>query len=334
MYQIGTVSSLTGIDAHTIRAWERRYGAIKPIRSDTGRRLYADETIERLQLLKGLVDCSEAISQIAPLSDDVLRERLAKLAEHEGQSAQRGAEAEEIARPPRVALLAPSLQMQIEMNAQSISAFDVCVREADADRFRLSLRSKPCEVAIVELESLGKEALAHARSFLGAAGSPLLFILYRFASRSELARLARAGASLVRTPIRLEALNSVVHDQLMITRAKKGKALFAEGAAGGDARKASWSQSAGAAASVERRFDDAQLARLIELTTAVDCECPNHLSSLISGLVAFEEYSRNCESRDEVDAAQHRQLAEGTAEARARMEQLLLELCEHEGIRV
>ena len=33
-YQIGTVSSLTGIDAHTIRAWERRYRAIEPMRSE------------------------------------------------------------------------------------------------------------------------------------------------------------------------------------------------------------------------------------------------------------------------------------------------------------
>ena len=55
---------------------------------------------------------------------------------------------------------------------------------------------------------------------------------------------------------------------------------------------------------------------------------------LVTGLVAFEQYSRNCESRDEADAAQHRRLAEGTAEARAAMEQLLAELCEHEGIQV
>ncbi len=334
MYQIGTVSSLTGIDAHTIRAWERRYDAIKPTRSDTGRRLYTDETVERLQLLKGLVDCSEAISQIAPLSDDALRERLAKLAEHEGQLAQTGAEAEVIARPPRVALLAPSLQMQIEMNAQSISDFDVLVSESDTDRFRLSLQSKPCEVVIVELESLGNEALIHVRSCLGAPGNPLVFILYRFASRSELARLARAGGVLVRTPIRLEALRTVVRDQLMIARAKKGKALFVEGSARLGGRTPSTWEGAWGSPSLERRFDDAQLARLLELTTAIDCECPNHLSSLITGLVAFEEYSLTCESKGEVDAIQHRRLAQGTAEARARMEQLLFELCAHEGISV
>jgi hypothetical protein len=83
-----------------------------------------------------------------------------------------------------------------------------------------------------------------------------------------------------------------------------------------------------------RRFDDEQLARLLEVTRALDCECPNHLSSLITGLVAFESYSRDCESRDELDAAQHWRLVGGAGEARTRMEELLVELCKHEEISV
>jgi hypothetical protein len=85
---------------------------------------------------------------------------------------------------------------------------------------------------------------------------------------------------------------------------------------------------------VPRRFDDEQLARLLGLTSALDCECPNQLSSLITELVAFESYSRDCESRDEVDAAQHRRLADRPGEARMRMEQRLVELCKHEEIYV
>lgn len=82
-HQIGTVSSLTGVDVHTIRAWERRYGAIKPLRSATGRRRYDDGCIERLQLPMALVDCSEGIGTIVHLADDELRARRAKVAEHE-----------------------------------------------------------------------------------------------------------------------------------------------------------------------------------------------------------------------------------------------------------
>ena len=35
-YRIGTVSKLTGVDPHTIRAWERRYQAIVPRRTGGG----------------------------------------------------------------------------------------------------------------------------------------------------------------------------------------------------------------------------------------------------------------------------------------------------------
>ena len=54
----------------------------------------------------------------------------------------------------------------------------------------------------------------------------------------------------------------------------------------------------------------------------------------VSALVAFERYSRDCESRDEADAALHARLADGTGQARAAMEDLLAELCEHEGIQI
>ncbi|MFK7897943.1 MAG: MerR family transcriptional regulator [Myxococcota bacterium] len=332
-YQIGTVSSLTGIDAHTIRAWERRYGAIKPMRSETSRRLYTDDIVERLQLLKGLVDCSEAISTIAHLSDDALRERLAQMAEHEEHSSQSTRERSEPDRPPRVALCAPTLQIQIGMNAQSMSDFDVVSSESSADSLLQALRANPCEVVLVELDSLKDDALTKIRTFLGAPGNPLVFVLHRFASRNDLARLARAGASLVHTPIRLESLKRIVLDQVIITRAKQRRAAPSAPAFAGEGQfGANGHLSTGTAP--PRRFDDAKLARLLEITTAVACECPNHLSSLISGLIAFEEYSRNCESRDEEDAAQHHRLAVGTAEARARMESLLVDLCAHEGIAI
>jgi hypothetical protein len=81
-----------------------------------------------------------------------------------------------------------------------------------------------------------------------------------------------------------------------------------------------------------RRFRDEQLARLRELRSAVDCECPNHLAGLIASLVAFERYSAGCESRTPEDAALHALLHRGTAEARAAMEDLLVRVCRQDGI--
>lgn len=325
-YQIGTVSSLTGIDAHTIRAWERRYGAIKPSRSETGRRQYDDDTVERLQLLKGLVDCSESIGKIAHLSDEALRVRLMKLAEHERLlPSESGITAERSEGKPRLALLAPALTMQVGANALVLSDFEVVASEQEPEALLDSIRREACEIVVLELERLDSGAPAMIQACANVRSAPQVVVLYRFASRATLARAARAGATLVRSPIRLDSLRRVLLDQRMIRRAR-GQSTPAR------VETPPAEPAEDAAESAPRRFDDDQLARLFEVTTAIECECPNHMSSLVSGLVAFETYSRECESRDEEDAAQHRRMAAGTAEARAIMERLLAELCEHEGI--
>jgi len=51
-------------------------------------------------------------------------------------------------------------------------------------------------------------------------------------------------------------------------------------------------------------------------------------------MLAFERYSRECESRTDEDAALHRRLAEGSGRIRAQLESLLRHLCRHEGIRL
>ena len=48
-YNIQIASKLSGVGTHTLRAWEKRYGAVVPTRNDSGRRLYSDEDIEKLQ---------------------------------------------------------------------------------------------------------------------------------------------------------------------------------------------------------------------------------------------------------------------------------------------
>lgn len=66
-HTIAVVSRRTGISQLLLRAWERRYGAVAPGRTDTGRRLYADADIQRLQLLSRLTDHGHRIGDIATL---------------------------------------------------------------------------------------------------------------------------------------------------------------------------------------------------------------------------------------------------------------------------
>lgn len=61
-------SLLSGVSADCIRAWERRYGAIVPDR-DKGRRIFDDEDVTRLLMLKELSSLGNPISSVAKLTD-------------------------------------------------------------------------------------------------------------------------------------------------------------------------------------------------------------------------------------------------------------------------
>lgn len=64
---IQVASQRSGVTPHVIRIWERRYGALNPSRTGTNRRLYCDEEITRLRLLRELTECGHRIGGIARL---------------------------------------------------------------------------------------------------------------------------------------------------------------------------------------------------------------------------------------------------------------------------
>ena len=73
-HTIGIVSKLTGLKPDVIRAWERRYQAIEPLRTETNRRYYTDEQVERLKLMHRATISGRQIGQIANLSTEELRQ--------------------------------------------------------------------------------------------------------------------------------------------------------------------------------------------------------------------------------------------------------------------
>ncbi len=48
LFPIGEVASQTGVNPVTLRAWERRYGLIKPLRTAKGHRMYTLEHIDKI----------------------------------------------------------------------------------------------------------------------------------------------------------------------------------------------------------------------------------------------------------------------------------------------
>ncbi len=71
------VAQRTGLTSHVIRVWEKRYGAVKPTRTGTNRRLYSDEELERLTLLRDVTRGGHSISAVARLPVEKLRQLVA-----------------------------------------------------------------------------------------------------------------------------------------------------------------------------------------------------------------------------------------------------------------
>ncbi|MGA9538689.1 MAG: MerR family transcriptional regulator [Desulfobacterales bacterium] len=74
VYAIRYVSQRTGLTPHVIRAWEKRYKAVVPLRSPKNRRLYSEDDVQRLLLLKRVTDEGHNISHIAKLDSSELLE--------------------------------------------------------------------------------------------------------------------------------------------------------------------------------------------------------------------------------------------------------------------
>ena len=80
---ISAVERETGLSKDTLRVWERRYGFPQPIRDAGGDRLYPYAQVDRLRIIKRLVDAGLRPGKLVPCPD----KRLLELAQACGQPA-------------------------------------------------------------------------------------------------------------------------------------------------------------------------------------------------------------------------------------------------------
>lgn len=73
-YSIQFISNVTGINPHTLRAWEKRYSIVTPKRLDNGRRVYTEQMLEKLSLLQELVLKGHKISELSEYEIPQLKE--------------------------------------------------------------------------------------------------------------------------------------------------------------------------------------------------------------------------------------------------------------------
>lgn len=309
-FEISAVSRLTGVSTPNIRVWEKRHRVVEPKRSDSKRRLYSTEDIQRLTLLKALVDCSHAIGTIASLTTPQLEQRLSV---QQGVDSSRPKGADQC----RLLVIGETLREQFKddnfvSGTELVASFGTLEEAAE-------WASTTVDVVLIECATLFEDTIPLVQDLIERTKAMRAVIVYRFTQQSTVAMVEKGIRRItpLRAPVDAKELQVVLQTDVALT-----------------------SHSSSAPKSLDivdekippRRFTDKQLARASEVSTTIECECPQHLGSLLTSLTAFEKYSSECESRSAADEALHRFLHQTTAQARAMMEHALQEVVEAEEI--
>ncbi len=292
--------------------WERRYDAVVPFRSEAGTRLYTRSDVDRLILIKRLVDRGDAISMVANLPQEI-RERRCGGAELPQSPS-------DVERACRVVVLGTTLPHALEGSSFEDSEVEMlgCFR----DRENLIGQAGGLEPDLLVLESatIQPQQIRDIGALMLQVAAPRVLIVYGVAARSTLERLESPRVFPIRGPVDPAELRRWI--RMLHARPTQAPQTFVD------------AQADLSGAPAPRRFDDATLARIAAAPSTIRCECQEHLVDLISRLTTFETYSEECEVLNVEDAAVHALLHASTARARSLLETSLAHLIEADGIAI
>ncbi|GAB2881723.1 hypothetical protein GCM10027277_58460 [Pseudoduganella ginsengisoli] len=301
-YRSGAAARLAGLPVETLRVWERRYGLSDTERSSRGQRLYSEEQVKRLGLLKQLVDQGHPIGQLATLSLEQLR-ALAGAGSADGAAAPAG--------PMRLAVAGIGLARRIAASNQQ-SRLEVVASWSRLDEAVATAGPVAADLLVVELSELHEAAIAAIAAARDATGSAAVMVLYRFSASATIRALRAQGWLVARVPAEIGELVSLCRSAL----------------AGGDLPPPRAEPEAAPAP----RFDEHALATISNAGNSLACECPRHLADLLLMVGSFERYSAQCASRNEADRLLHEELYQAAGRARAVLEQAMEQLAQAEGL--
>ena len=76
LYKIGAVSKITGINIPTLRVWENKFKIVEPSRINGTQRGYTKNDLDKLCIVKALIETGDSISTLSGLDISALESRL------------------------------------------------------------------------------------------------------------------------------------------------------------------------------------------------------------------------------------------------------------------
>lgn len=309
LYKIGAVSKITNIPVDTLRIWERRYSVVVPIRSKNSDRLYQSSDINRLTLLKMLVERGHSIGTIARLSNDELTKRLD---EHDNKIQNNNKQ--KPVSSINVVAVGEVLSVQLlhsQSNNNSFSFNHIFQNEND---FIENYKNNAIDILILEYPVIHEDHIVNINKLFQQSGAKHLILIYGFTNSAARKSLDKTDYTYIQAPISIDNLRREVIDLI------KEKNINTDIDNDVQLKKKAPSRS----------YSNKHLIELSSASTVIECECPQHLSSMIIKLVQFEHYSIECIERYEKDAELHALLGNMAGHARAILEQALTKVIEAE----
>lgn len=308
-YKIGTAAKMAGISPNTIRTWMRRDYFTASIETETGERILSSEDLKRLINLKSLIDLGDSIGQIARLDNDSLRKRLGEL-----RSTSENTYSNNIPSLANLeaAFVSPSSSIRLSSakplfwNSKSFTSLND-FNEYIKDEHSIS-------VVLIDSQKSNSEEKKAVLDFSLKNPELTVVLIFDFMKRSLLRDLAKAQVHLLRWPINSIMLERYLYSIMPSLTSKQSRTDASNGEV------------------PPRLLDESQLTRITNSAPDLDCECPRHVSSIITSLCAFEDYSEQCMNATDKDQKLHDYLKNETARSRRIMELALLRICKEDGI--
>lgn len=297
LYRIGAVAKRTGISPECLRAWERRYG-LEPAERAGKTRFYDAGQIERLTVIKALLDQGHPISQVIHLPAEVLSRRLAP-----------GRASSSLAASPTPLAASPTPKVAL-VGAALVRAYRDA-EPAQGDRARLNVVAEWAGVAdmyrdavpsqldcvVVYLPSLDPEDIEKIEQFM--QGSHIV-VAFKYATAADLAACRDGGYPMLRWPADWDRLEALV--------------------VAGGVRDID---------DTARRFSDGELLHISQAASRAACDSPRHLAELIGELNDYAVHAARCRADDRHDVIERE-----VAVARAHLERALADQVEQHGLLV
>ena len=318
-FRSGVAARLAGVPVETLRVWERRYGVIRPHKSEGGQRLYSANDVRRLTLIKQLLDLGHPIGAVATLPDDALMKMLAEFGS--GRALERVA-GNSTPLALRVAFVGPVVSTRrfcetlLRNTSGRLPDVTVSGHAMSALEASTALRGLAADLVIIELPTLNARSLATVLEVIGSCDADRAIVLYRFAPSSVIRALREAGHQVMRAPTDIDELATLC------------QALMQQPIA----RDPAAQDTPTPQHVLPPRFDESSLRAFAEASSTVYCECPRHLVELVVSLTTFERYSAECVGRSPEDDALHRDLQYTAAQARVLMEEAIVRVAVKEGL--